>query len=87
MYKEQKISVFDRDTYNREKESIDENALVFLEREEKLITPNKEYQFVPERYDIKAMYKMSYESQNDISSLQRVLNGFNSYNSVQNALD
>lgn len=46
MYKEQKISVLTRDDYNEEKKNIDSDALVFLEDEDKLITPYKEYQFV-----------------------------------------
>lgn len=48
MYEEQKISSPTRDDYEKDKENIEEDALVFLEDEDKLITPYKEYQFVPE---------------------------------------
>lgn len=47
MYTEKSISSLTREDYNKEKENIDERALVFLEDEERLITPFKEYQFVP----------------------------------------
>lgn len=46
MYDELFISSPNREIYDKEKENISEDALVFLEDEEKLLTPSKEYQFV-----------------------------------------
>lgn len=48
MYDEIFIGAHDREIYEKEKENISEDALVFLEKEDKLITPGKEYQFMPE---------------------------------------
>lgn len=51
MFKEKNISAQDREYYNENKENISSNSLVFIEDEEKIITPYKEYQFLPSDID------------------------------------